>query len=217
MFRAGLGIGQQSAGEQSRESREVPDDWKLVNVVWISKKGKKEKPGNCRPVNLISVPRKVLQKIILGSIETHMKDNAVNAHSQQGFMEGKSCLSNLISFYDKVTHLVDQGKPVDVIFLDFSKAIDTVSHMILLDKMSRPQLNKHILWWVSNWLTGRAQRVTVNGVTSDLRPLTRRIPQGSILSPFLFNVFRNDLDTGQEGILSKFEDDTELTTASPAS
>ncbi|KAJ7413878.1 RNA-directed DNA polymerase from mobile element jockey-like protein [Pitangus sulphuratus] len=152
--------------EQSWESGEVPPDWKLANIVMIFKKSK-EDPGNYRPVSLTSVPGKVMEKIILGSIEKHLKDNAVIGHSQHGFMRGKFCLSNLVSFYDKVTHLVDQGKPVDAIFLDFSKTFDTVSHRILLDKMSSTQLGKHIMWWVSNRLTVRAQRVIVNGVTPD--------------------------------------------------
>lgn len=82
-------------------------------------------------------------------------------------MRGKSCLTNLISFYDKVAHLVDQGKPVDVVgFFYFGKAFDTVSHSILLDEMSSIQLYKSMIRWVNNWLTGWVQRVIVNGVTS---------------------------------------------------
>ncbi|GAB0181631.1 mitochondrial enolase superfamily member 1 [Grus japonensis] len=145
--------------QRSWESGEVPVDWKLANVVPIFKKGKKEDPGNYRPVSLTSVPGKIMEKIMLGVIEKHVEDNAVIGHSQHGFVRGRACLTNLVSFYDKVTHLVDQGKPVDVIFLDFSKAFDTVSHSILLDKMSSIQLDKNIVRWVSNWLTGRAQRV----------------------------------------------------------
>ncbi|KAJ7395638.1 hypothetical protein BTVI_152778 [Pitangus sulphuratus] len=133
---------------------EVPTDWKLVNIVLIFKKGKKEDPRNYRSGSLTAVPGKVMEKVLLGSTEKHLKDNAVTGHSQHSFMSRKSCLSNLVSFYDKVTHLVDQGKPGDVIFLDFSKAFDTVSHSTLLDKMSSPQLDKHIMWWVSNWLMG---------------------------------------------------------------
>ncbi|NXL24651.1 RTXE polymerase, partial [Setophaga kirtlandii] len=109
-------------------SGEVPADWKLDNVVPVFKKGKKEDPGNYRSVSLTSVSGKIMEKIILGGIEKHLKDNPVIGHSQHGFLRGKFCLSNLISFYDKVTHLADQRKPVDVIFLDFSKAFNTVSH-----------------------------------------------------------------------------------------
>ncbi|KAJ7409990.1 RNA-directed DNA polymerase from mobile element jockey-like protein [Pitangus sulphuratus] len=111
-------------------------------------------PRNYRPVSLTSVSLKIKEKVILEGIENHLKDNAVIGHSQQGFMRGKSCFSNLISFYDKVTHLADQGKPADVIFLDFSKAFDTVSHRILLDKLSSKQMDKHTMWWVSNCLMG---------------------------------------------------------------
>ncbi|KAJ7417648.1 RNA-directed DNA polymerase from mobile element jockey-like protein [Pitangus sulphuratus] len=139
--------------EPSWESEEVPADWKLVNVVLIFKKGKKEDLGNYRPLSLTSVPGKVM-KIILRGTEKHLKDCAVIYHSQHGFMRGKSCLSNLISFYDKVTHVVDQEKQVDVTFLDFTKAFDIVSHRILLDKTSSTQLDKHIVWWVSNWVMG---------------------------------------------------------------
>ncbi|KAJ7424345.1 RNA-directed DNA polymerase from mobile element jockey-like protein [Pitangus sulphuratus] len=130
--------------EQAWEPGEVPADWKLSNAVPIFKKGKKEDPGNYRPVSLTSVPGKVMEKIIPRCIEKHLKDNTVIGHSQHNFMRGKSCLSDLIPFYDNVPHLVDQGKLVDVIFLDSSKAFDPVSPRNLLDKLSSPQMDKHI-------------------------------------------------------------------------
>ncbi|TRZ06616.1 hypothetical protein HGM15179_020490 [Zosterops borbonicus] len=101
--------------EWSWESGEVPADWRLDNVL-IFKKGKKEDPRNYRPVSLTSVPGKIMKKIILEHIEKHLEANAVISHSQHDFMRGKSCLSNLIFFYDKVIHLVDPGKPLDKIF-----------------------------------------------------------------------------------------------------
>ncbi|RMC20264.1 hypothetical protein DUI87_01110 [Hirundo rustica rustica] len=85
-----------------------------------------------------------MEKIILGAIEKHLKDNTVIGHSQHGFIRGKSCLSNIISSNDKVTHIVDQGKRFDEIFLNFSKAFDIVPNSNLLDKMSSTQLDKHI-------------------------------------------------------------------------
>ena len=80
--------------------------------------------------------------------------------------EGRSCLTNLISFYNWVTRLVDKGKAADVVYLDFSKAFDTVSHSFLLRKLVTHGLDRYTLLWVRNWLEGRAQRVVVNGVNS---------------------------------------------------
>ncbi|GAB0209319.1 mitochondrial enolase superfamily member 1 [Grus japonensis] len=114
------------------------------------KKGQKEDPGNYRPVSLTSVLGKVVEQIILNAITRPVQDNQVIRPNQHGFMKGRSCLTNLISFYDKMTHLADEGKAVDVVYLDFSKAFDTISHSILLEKLADHGLDGCTLHWAKH-------------------------------------------------------------------
>ena len=95
-----------------------------------------------------------MEKIILGAIEKHLKDSAIIRHGQHGLTKGKASLTNLISFCDKVTRLVDEGKAVEVVFLGFSKAFDAAPHSILLGKLPNCEMSRYTGRWVKNWLKG---------------------------------------------------------------
>ncbi|GAB0207557.1 mitochondrial enolase superfamily member 1 [Grus japonensis] len=134
--------------ERSWRTGEVPEDWRKGNVTLVFRKGKKEDPGNYRPVSLTSIPEKVMEQLILGVINKHVEEKKVIGSGQHGFTKGKSCLTNLIAFYDGMIGWVDEGRAVDVVYLDFSKAFDTVSYNILIGKLRKCGLDEWTVRWV---------------------------------------------------------------------
>ncbi|GAB0184761.1 hypothetical protein GRJ2_000941400 [Grus japonensis] len=120
--------------ERSWRIGEVPEDWRKANVTPVFKKSKKKDPGNYRPVSLTSLPGKVMEQLILDVISKHVEEKKVIKSGQHGFTKGKSCLTNLIAFYDGITGWMDEGRAVGVVYLDFSKAFDTVSHNTLIGR-----------------------------------------------------------------------------------
>ena len=121
--------------QESLRTGLVPVEWKEVNLIAIfKKKGLRCEPGNYRPVSLTSQIGRLFERIIRDHLVKFLEDNDLLKDSQHGFRSKRSCLTNLLEFWDLVSNYVDQGIPVDVIYLDFQKAIDKVSHTKLIVK-----------------------------------------------------------------------------------
>ena len=193
---------------KSLDEMKIPNDWRLSNVTPIYKmKGSKADPGNYRPVSLTSNICKLMERVINVELSNHLEKRVLN-NTQHGFRKGRSCQTIMIEFMDKVTSWLDEGNSVDVLYVDFRKAFDKVEHKRLMVKLKAEGVGGKLWGWLKDWLSGRYQRVVVNGMMSEWALVESGVPQGTVLGGPLFTVFVKDLDEWIRAFLRKFADDT---------
>jgi hypothetical protein len=186
-----------------------PDEWKLANIVPVFKKEIKEYVENYRPISLLTIISKVIERCVLVSLRDHLLQMLHRA--QHDFIRGRSCVTQLVEVLNYIGSLLDTGLQTDVIYLDMSKAFDKVQHSLIISRLRQFNISGSLLSWFTSYVNGRRQRVSVLGATSKERELTSGVPQGSILGPVLFLLYVNDLP---KAVLSSkvacFADDTKV-------
>ncbi|XP_033731479.1 uncharacterized protein LOC117321118 [Pecten maximus] len=196
--------------KKSLESSKLPLPWKEAIATPIHKKGSKKDPSNYRPISLTSVPSIIMQRIIRVEIIAYMDIHNLLTPHQHGFRTGKSCVTQLLESMENWISSLDSGENVDVIYLNFSKAFDKVSHKFLLHKLDQYGISGKLLGWIKAFLNNMVQRVSINGVTSESVPVTSVVPQGSVLGPTLFLIYVNDMPDMLNCTIKLFADDIKM-------
>ena len=189
----------------------IPDIMKTAKVVPIFKKGNSQLTSNYRPTSLLTSLSKILENIVYKRTISFFNDHEVFNNSQFGFRKNHSTTHAILSLVDKVATAIDRSNHTVGIFLDFSKAFDTINHNILLYKLSHYGIRGRALEWFRNYLTNRSQFVFLNGCRSSSAPVPCGVPQGSLLGPLLFITYINDIQMSSDRLsFILFADDSNL-------
>jgi len=139
----------------------------------------KDLPNNYRPISLLSVLSKLLERHVHKLLADHLSTHHPLSNSQWGFSEGKSTVTALLTTTHEWFQSLEEGKEICAVFFDFKKAFDSVPHRPLVTKLQQMGVPDHVLLWIASYLTCRSQRVVVNGATSQSMPVLSGVPQGT--------------------------------------
>ena len=195
---------------QSINTGELPQDWKTANVSPIYKNGNKQHAENYRPISLTSVPCKIMESIIKENLVNYLEMNNLLSDTQYGFRSKRSCTLQLLEVYDIWTESLDHGIPIDMLYLDFQKAFDSVPHLRLIEKLHNLGIDGKLLNWIHSFITNRTQRVMIGDSSSNWVQVKSGVPQGSVLEPTLFLAFINDFPENINSTIRLFADDAKL-------
>ena len=196
---------------KSFDCGKIPEKYKEQVIIPLHKKGLKTKAENFRPVSLTSHIIKVFERVLRRKLINYLEINKIFNENQHGFRNKRSCLSQLLSYVDKIFQNSLNGNETDCVYIDFAKAFDKVDHNILLYKVSHYGITGKYLEWIKCFLQNRVQTVSVEGTLSYPTPVISGVPQGSVLGPLLFIIYINDLpDVVQFSDILTFADDTKV-------
>lgn len=180
-------------------------------VIPIYKKGERENVSNYRPISLLPVLSKVLEKCMAVRISKYLEENHLFSEQQFGFRKGMGTTAAILNLVNLIMEGFHQKRHTSTVFCDLSKAFDCVSHDLLLGKLRGYNFGEGSLRLLESYLSDRRQRVSVGGVSSASRIVHTGVPQGSILGPLLFIIFINDLPLSDNaGNFVLFADDTTI-------
>lgn len=193
-----------------------PDEMKIAKVIPIYKNGDKQLLNNYRPISLLPQFSKILEKLFMDRLDSFInKHHLLNKH-QYGFRPKRSTSMAVIELIDSISNATDSSEFTVGVFIDLSKAFDTIHHATLLKKLYRYGIRGTAYTWLKSYLTNRKQYVHLNGANSDIQMVSYGVPQGSVLGPKLFILFINDIcDVLQNVNCVLFADDTSLYASGP--